>query len=243
MVASVPIQRSATVALSLQETLWPLLEATASNLANSTTSGFKRVFTETVEAKQTSSKGEEISYVHLTSINHDFSPGSLRQSGNTYDLAISGDGFFQVTGGKLTQNSNFNLSIDGRILAPNGDALMNDGGGEITIPADSKHITISEDGSISNQNGIIGKVGVFTVADKKTLTYGKDGYFIPQDQPEVATNVSVLQGFVMESNVNPIEETIRLIEIQRRYEQAEKILKESYELATDVVNVSSRSAV
>ncbi len=239
---SVPIQRPATVALSLQETLWPLLEATASNLANSTTSGFKRVFTETIEAKQTSSHGE-VSYVSLSTINHDFTPGSLRQTGNSYDIAISGDGFFQVTGGKLTQNSYFNLSVDGRLLTPSGDALMNDGGGEITIPANSKFVNISQDGTITNQNGVIGKVGVFSVADKKTLKYGKDGYFFPEGQVDVATDVTVYQGYVMESNVNPIEETIRLIEIQRRYEQAEKILKESYELATDVVNVSSRSAV
>ncbi len=239
---SVPIQRSATVALSLQEALWPSLEATASNLANSTTSGFKRVFTETIEAKQVSPQGE-VSYVSLSTLNHDFTPGSIRQTGNTYDIAISGDGFFQVTGGKLTQNSYFNLSADGRILAPSGDALMNDGGGEITIPTNSKFINISQDGTITNQNGIIGKVGVFNVADKKTLKYGKDGYFTPQGQVDAATDITVHQGFVMESNVNPIEETIRLIEIQRRYEQAEKILKESYELATDVVNVSSRSAV
>jgi len=243
MVSSVPIQRSATVALSLQETLWPLLEATAANLANSTTSGFKRVFTETIEAKQYSRQGGEVSYVTLSTVNHDFTPGSIRQTGNAYDIAISGDGFFQVEGGKLTQNSHFSLSVDGRILAPTGEALLNDGGGEITIPADSKFVTISEDGTISNHNGVIGKIGVFTVQDKKTLKYGKDGYFIPQNQPDVATNVSIHQGFVMESNVNPIEETIRLIEIQRRYEQAEKLLKESYELATDVVNVSSRSAV
>ncbi len=240
--SAVPIQRSATVALSLQEALWPSLEATASNLANSTTSGFKRVFTETIEAKQVSSHGE-VSYVSLSTLNHDFTPGSIRQTGNTYDLAISGDGFFQVTGGKLTQNSYFNLSADGRILAPSGDALMNDGGGEISIPTNSKFISIAQDGTITNQNGIIGKVGVFNVADKKTLKYGKDGYFTPQGQVDAATDVTVHQGFVMESNVNPIEETIRLIEIQRRYEQAEKILKESYELATDVVNVSSRSAV
>lgn len=239
---SVPIQRPATVALSLQETLWPLLEATASNLANSTTSGFKRVFTETIEAKQVSAQGE-VSYVSLSTVNHDFSPGSMRQTENTYDLAISGDGFFQVTGGKLTQNSNFSLSLDGRLLSPTGDALMNDGGGEIVIPSDSQYVNLSQDGSISNQNGIIGKVGVFTVADKKTLKYGKDGYFIPQGQVDVATDVAVYQGYVMESNVNPMAETIRLIEIQRRYEQAEKLLKESYELATDVVNVSSRSAV
>lgn len=239
---SVPIHRPATVALSLQETLWPLLEATASNLANSTTSGFKRVFTETIEAKQVSHQGE-VSYVTLSTINHDFTPGSMRQSGNTYDLAISGDGFFQVTGGKLTQNSNFNLSVDGRILSPTGDALMNDGGGEIVIPSDSQYVNISQDGSISNQNGIIGKVGVFTVVDKKSLTYGKDGYFSTQGQVDPATDVAVYQGYVMESNVNPMAETIRLIEIQRRYEQAEKLLKESYELATDVVNVSSRSAV
>lgn len=90
--SAVPIQRSATVALSLQEALWPSLEATASNLANSTTSGFKRVFTETIEAKQVSSHGE-VSYVSLSTLNHDFTPGSIRQTGNTYDLAISGDGF------------------------------------------------------------------------------------------------------------------------------------------------------
>ncbi|MBW8310343.1 MAG: flagellar hook basal-body protein [Candidatus Paracaedibacteraceae bacterium] len=243
MVLSVPVQRSATVALSLQETLWPQLEATASNLANSTTSGFKRVYAESIEAKYQNQANGNVSYVTLMNLNHDFSPGALKPTGNTYDIAISGDDFFQVEGGRLTQNGQFRLSAEGTIVGPSGEALLSTGGGPITIPIDSNFVHISPTGAVSNQNGVIDTIGVFTVADKKTLQYTKDGYYLPTDELIVSESATVHQGYIMESNVNPIEETVKLIEIQRRYEQAEKLLKESYSLASNVIHISSKSGL
>lgn len=243
MVLSVPVQRSATIALSLQETLWPQLEATASNLANSTTSGFHKVFAESVEAQYNMPNGDKLSYVTVMNINHDFSPGALKLTNNTYDFAISGDGFFQIEGGKLTNNGQFRLNEQGMIVTATGEPLLSDGGSAISIPVESQYVNVSQDGTVSNQNGVIAKIGVFTVADKRTLQYTKDGYYTSQEQPINAENVTVHQGYIMESNVNPIEETIKLIEIQRRYEQAEKLIKESYSLANDVVNVSARSGM
>ncbi len=240
---SVPVQRSATVALSLQETLWPQLEAVASNLANSTTSGFKRVFAESIEAQYHTPSNGSVSYVTLMNINRDFSAGALKPTGNTYDIAISEDGFFQVEGGRLTQNGQFRLNAEGTIVGPSGEALLSTGGGPITIPSDSKFVHISSAGAVSNQTGVIANIGVFTVADKKTLQYTKDGYYLPTDELIVSETATVHQGYIMESNVNPIEETVKLIEIQRRYEQAEKLLKESYSLASNVIHISSKSGI
>lgn len=243
MVLSVPVQRSATVALSLQEVLWPQLEATASNLANSTTSGFKRVFAESIEVKYQNPESGEVSYATLLNMNHDFTPGALKPTDNPYDLAITGDGFFQVEGGKLTQNGQFRLNAEGKIVAPSGEFLLANSGSDITIPRDSKFVHISNNGTVTNQNGIIGVVGIFTVQDKKNLKYTSDGYYISDNAIFPSDNATVHQGYLMESNVNPVAETVKLIEIQRRYEQAEKLLKESYSLASDVINVSSRSGM
>lgn len=243
MVLNVPVQRSATIAFSLERTLWPQLETTAANLANSTTSGFKRVYAESTEVQYQDPKDGNLSYVRLTNINRDFSPGALKLTHNTYDLAISGDGFFQLEDGKLTHNGQFHLNVDGTIVAPSGEALLGDTGGGITIPADSRFVHVSPNGTVSNQNGVIGRIGVFTVDDKNTLQYTKDGYYISEEDPVPSEDATIHQGYIMESNVNPVEEMVKLISIQRRYEQTEKLLKESYSLARDVVNVSSRSAV
>lgn len=243
MVLNVPVQRSATVSLSLQETLWPQLAASASNIANATTSGFKRVYTEAVEANYNAASSDSVAYVTVMNTNHDFTPGPLKPTGNPYDIAVMGTGFFQVEGGRLTQNGQFRKDDQGRIVTAAGENVLSDGGAEITIPVDSKFMMIGEDGSISNQNGVVAKLGVFTVPDTKTLQYTSDGYYIPQEAPLIDINPKVVQGYIMESNVNPMEETIKLIEIQRRYEQAEKLLKESYSLASKVVNVSARSSM
>lgn len=243
MVLSVPVQRSATVALSLQENLHSQLDVTASNLANSTTSGFKKLFAESREAKYNLGTSGDLSYVTPVNIKRDFSAGALKQTRNTYDLAISGDGFFQIAGGKLTQNGQFQLDNQGKIVTPTGEPLLNDGGSELTIPLESKYVHISNNGTISNQNGAIGKVGLFTVTNKDNLQYTKDGYYISNEDLIPAANADIYQGFLMDSNVNAIEETIKLIEIQRRYEHAEKILKESYSLAKDVVNVSASTSM
>lgn len=239
---TVPIQRSTTVALSLQQSLWPQLEATASNLANGSTGGFKRVLVDTKEVQQTSTDGQTVSYTYAANIARDFSDGGMKQTENPLDVAISGPGFFKVSGEKLTRNGQFSINQSGQLITIDGQTVMGDGG-EINIPSSAKYIKIASDGTVSTDKGKIGKIGIFIVGDEKSLTYGANGYYTGGGNVTALEKPKVLQGFVEESNVQPITETIKLMDILRTFEYAQKIIEDQTKQQSQVINASSRNAI
>ena len=242
IMVTVPIQRSTTVALSLQQALWPQLEATASNLANGSTGGFKRVLVDTKEVKQTSTDGQIVSYTYASNITRDFSDGAVKQTENPLDVAISGPGFFQVSGGQLTRNGQFSINQSGQLITTDGQTVLGDGG-EVNIPSSAKYIKIASDGTISTDQGKIGKIGIFTVEDEKSLNYGANGYYTGGGNITALNKPKVLQGFVEESNVQPITETIKLMDILRTFEYAQKIIEDQAKQQSQVINASSRNAI
>lgn len=238
----VPIQRATVVALSNQQALWPQLEATASNLANGTTPGFKKVMVDTREVKQTSTDGLTVSYSTAHNVRRDFSGGPLKQTDNPLDVAISGEGFFKVAGDKLTRSGQFSINQFNQLVTGDGEVVQGDGG-EITIPSDAKFIKVSSDGTVSSDKGKIGKIGVFTVENLNDLKYGKGGYYTGGGNITALNTPQLLQGYIEESNVQPIEETIKLIEILRSYEYAQKVIDDQTKLLGSMINASTRNAL
>lgn len=239
---TVPIQQSSSVALSLQQALWPQLEAAASNLANGSTSGFKRILVDTKEMQQKSSDGQIVSYTSASDIIRDFSDGPVKQTDNPLDVAISGPGFFKVSGDKLTRNGQFSINLSGQLVTTDGQPVMGDGG-EINIPSSAKFIKIASDGTISTDQGKLGKIGIFSVENAKDLQYGANGYYTGGGNVTALEKPKVLQGFVEESNVQPITETIKLMEILRTFEYAQKMIEDQTKQKTSAINASSRNAI
>lgn len=233
-------QRVTTVSLSLQNTLLPQLEAVSYNLANVMTSGFKEVLPSSVEAAQGAPGQQSVSYAKPAIPTRDFRDGAYRNTENPLDIAISGTGFFMLSNNHLTRNGQFQLNKEGKIVTPSGEALMGDGG-EIVIPTNAKYVKINQDGTITTDKGKIGKVGIYSVSDLKNITYASDGNFIAPDELTLVDKPIVLQGFVEDSNVNPVEQTIKLIEIMRLFEQAQKIIDAQSKRISQVMNVSSRN--
>lgn len=236
-----PIQQAATVALSLQQTLIPQLEVSASNLSNGNTSGFKRAMFNARSVLQKNADGSQTSYAQNAPIKRDFRDGSYRQTENTFDLAISGEGFFRLQNNQLTRNGQFTINKEGKLVNGSGLAVQGDGG-EVTIPLEAKFVHISSEGTISTEKGVLGKIGVFTVSDPNTLTYGADGNYMATGEVSTIAVPHVLQGFVEESNVNPIDETIKLIEIMRLFEYAQKLMDDQAKRTSQLLNMSIQNA-
>lgn len=234
--------RVTTVALSLQSTLTHQLETVAYNLANATTSGFKAVVPNLIEQRQSSAGNQSVSYVKTTPPTRDFRDGSYRQTGNPFDLAIHGEGFFKLSNDHLTRNGQFQVTVEGKIVTPSGQTLMGDGG-EITIPPTAKYVSIAEDGTVTTDKGKVGKIGIFKVQDLKNLVFSPDGNFISKEEPVIVDKPAVFQGFVEESNVSPIEQTIKLIEITRLFQQAQKFIEDQAKRVSQVMNITSGNAV
>jgi flagellar basal-body rod protein FlgF len=202
------------------------LDVIANNLANLNTTGYKREipFTEVIN-----SLGDTVIKKVMSQ-----QQGELIQTSNPLDLGISGQGFFALRSQdgtvELTRNGRFKISDDGyltdndgsRVLGKNGPISLED-----TLLDSSAVINISKEGEIKINNKIIDSILVVNVAQPNELqhignsNFGLDG----QEAVPLSEDVfSISQGFVEQANTNAINEMEAMIQLNREYESAQKVI-------------------
>lgn len=230
------------VSLTRQAGLMSEMRVIANNLANMTTNGYKAerlVYSEFIGDRGT--QGASISSGHGNVRASDFSQGSVFQSGATLDLAIEGEGFFRVAtpdGDRLTRAGAFGLSADGLLVDARGNAVLDEGGAPIPLPANGGLIEVGADGTISVGGQILSKIGIWSDGEDRALERRDGVGFLP---PAIAQPVeaTVLQGFIERSNVDPVSQIARMIEVQRAYELGQSILdREDERIRNTVRDVS-----
>ena len=236
------------------------LEVVANNLANVNTAGFKRDEV-SFQAYLTSAEGQVqavqapyqsaasgssfwISYESRT----DFTPGPLKMTGNTLDLALNGKGFFSVespSGTVYTRRGNFTLSSEGVLVTQEGWPVQGEGGSEIRIEdrkggPNGLEVTIGKDGTVQVNGRMVGRVNVEDFPQAGTLTRTEKGYFKATGGAggEPVEDISVAQGYLEMSNVEAVSGMVEMIEILRGYESYQRVIR-----AVDDVNSKSISEV
>lgn len=235
------MENIAYVALSLQTVLNRQMQVTANNVANMSTAGYKAqgvLFNEELAKAQ---HGEKLSMVLDHGTFRRVEQGPLQQTGNPLDLALEGSGFFAIetaNGPRYARAGNFSLDMEGRIVTQNGNPVLSDGGQPITIPQGDGQIMIAADGTISTaESGIIGRIGVLRFADEqKMLEEGHGLYNANGEVPVQAENTKVLQFMLEGSNVQPVLEMNRMIEIVRNYQQTQRLLQTDHERQRNVIS-------
>lgn len=219
---------SSYVSISRQSGLLKELQAVANNIANISTTGFRRegmVFAEAVKALEV--EGGSVSMATARVRYTDSIAGGTSQTGGALDMAIDGPGFFMVEtpqGERLTRAGSFSSNGEGDLVTMTGYRVLDSGGAPIFIPPDAGSIGIAEDGTISANGSPISQVGVFEVEDTSTLVREDGVMFRAEGEVIPAENSRVKQGFLESSNVNPVVEIARLIEVQRAYEMGQDLL-------------------
>ncbi len=219
------------------------LETVSSNLANADTTGFKKnrtIFSEYLhqyskneisEKMRKSATPQDKHFVEINEVTTDFSQGGIQKTENPLDLAVSGDGFFTVreAGEELLQRSGrFTLDSEGVIVAEDGAELLDENGNTIAVDPNFD-INITSDGAVLQNNAEIAKIEMKTVNDKGWLEKThKTRYKIHENADVVPAEVNIMQGYLEKSNVNPIEEMVKMIKVHRHYDVAAKAVK-SYE--------------
>lgn len=221
------------VGLSYQKSLRQMMELTANNIANMTTSGFKAqdiLFSEYIEHPR---KGDPVSMVLDYSSFRRLEQGALRQTFNELDLAINGEGYFAVQGDEgifYTRAGSFALSSDRQIITADGHLVLDDGNAPITIPEEATKISITADGTISTEAGVITTLKRVNFEDHQALLEVGSNLYDAQGQAELpADNAVVVQGMLEGSNVQPIVEMNRMIEILRAYQSAQRMMQTDHE--------------
>jgi flagellar basal-body rod protein FlgF len=216
----------------------------AQNIANATTSGFRqevsvsRPFTEYLSVPPAAASGPgttiPITLSRSDGTVTDFRAGALRSTGNPLDLAIEGDGFFEVgaEGGALyTRDGSFRLDSRGRLVTQAGMPIAGVGG-EIIVA--SGRPVIDNQGVVIDNGKEVGRIKVVRFAQTQVLERAGPGLFAPGSgaRGELTDASRVRQGFVEGSNVNTTHEMVRMIETVRHFE-ANQLLIRSYGDAVD----------
>ncbi|MFN3513357.1 MAG: flagellar basal-body rod protein FlgF [Phenylobacterium sp.] len=228
------------VGLSRQLTLRRELDIVANNIANADTVGFKveslMVETEPMRPAMTSPGPRPVKFVLDRSVGRDFGQGALRTTGATFDLAIEGEGFFRIGGAEgelFTRDGRFTMDPQGRLTTQGGLPVLDDGGGEIVIDPERGRVTIAADGTISQGEERVGRVGVVDFQELAVLEKQGDNFYrnTSNAEPQPAAEAKVRQGSLETSNVNPILQITRMMEVTRAYESMAKMMDSAAELS------------
>ena len=163
----------------------------------------------------------------------DYSQGSFRITDNTYDLALSGDGFFAIeftnkageTDTKYTRAGQFTLNKDGYLVTEEGDYVLDTQNRRIRLNTliDSQ---ITEDGTIYQNNRAVARIQVTDFADYNYLEkYGETYYQPIEGARTIAANAQVKSGYLEMANVQIVSEMVNLISITRAYESNQKVIQ------------------
>ena len=208
------------------------LDLVANNLANVSTPGF-RGQRELFRSLLASSSNLPMSELNETVNNYsvlgdshlDFSQGNIEKTGNDFDLAIEGPGFFVVrtaAGQVVTRDGNFHVSPKGRLVTADGDPVLGDQG---IIEIVGGPASIGPDGTISVNGAIAGKLKLVDFPAGTPLeSVGKTNYSAPPKSEVAATGASIQQGALETSNVNPVAGVVELISLQRHAELMQRAL-------------------
>lgn len=233
------------VGLSRQMTLQRELDVIANNIANAETAGFKVESLNVETEPRTLPSGDgslgTINFALDSGVTRDFSQGSLKATGAALDMAIQGEGFFQIStpaGNRFTRDGRFSLDTQGKIVNAQGNAVLDAGGGEITLDPTKGRPTLGQDGTISQEGQIVGKVGVVRFASLSALSKDGDGAYRNDSnvQPQPATDARVMQGMLETSNVQPITQISKLIEVSRAYESIARMMDMTSDLSGQTID-------
>lgn len=213
--------------LTRQSGLIREMQVVANNIANLSTTGFRRegvIFSEYVKRLE---DAPSLSMARASARLVDLSQGELSRTGGDFDFAIQGDGFFLIEtpdGQHLSRAGHFTPNADGELVNPDGYRLLDAGGAPIFVPPDVGSVSLANDGTLSAQGVPLAQIGLWQPADPISLRHVQGTLFRADATEPMEEPGLILQGYLESSNVNPMAEIARMIEVQRAYEMGQKLL-------------------
>jgi flagellar basal-body rod protein FlgF len=233
---------SGYITLSRQSGLLGQMDIIANNIANSSTAGFRRegmVFSEYIN-RAGDSPSLSIGYGNTRVV--DQQQGPLVQTGGSFDLAIEGEGFFLIDtpqGQQLTRSGAFTPTADGSLVTEDGYRLLDNSGSAIAVPTGTKSVAISQDGTLSADGVAQARIGLWQPVDPLTLKH-EAGTRFSSSGVQAAADAHIMQGYLEDSNVEPLNEIATMIAVQRAYELGQSFMDREDERARSVIQTLGR---
>lgn len=219
------------IALSRQSSQRREMDVIAHNIANSNTPGFKTEKMLFREFLREPEDGEPISLVQDVGLARDMTEGPAKPTGNRFDVMIHGEGFFVVDtplGERYTRHGRFQLDAESTLVTSDGYPVQGEGGA-ITIPQDGGPVSIAADGTLTNEDGVIGRLQVVEFEDLEQLSRGANNLYNTEENPQAVVEPNMSQGMIEGSNVQTILELTRMIDVSRSYTGVKSFMDEEDE--------------
>ncbi len=230
-------------------------DAVAQNITSSQVTGFKRRTVQvaaesmgetTLSANGRAGQSEGIAALFpQTRYAIAFQAGENQSTRRDLDMAVSGEGFFNVRmpDGKTayTRAGEFSIRADRTIISGQGLELLSDGGDPIQLQAQGGALVVNEDGTLRQGDAVLGKLAISKPADPARLVSMSGGLFLAPDGLEMkpVENPVVQQGYLEASNVAALREMVDLVSIGRAYEANQKLIQSRDQLLGTTIETFS----
>ena len=235
------------IATSRQMALRREMDVIANNVANVTTNGFKRrmstarEFQMPVASADSFRRGEDrrVSFVVDRGTPLDLRLGTLEPTNNPMDVALSGNAFFVVqtpNGERYTRNGAMMINAAGELVNSDGHRLMGEQG-PFQFSNSDTDVRFAADGSVLTARGAQGRLRLVEFANPQQLqNVGANLFTVPRNvQPNPAAQARLQSGFVERSNVSPVLEISRMIEVNRAYQSVASLMTRSDEIRKSAI--------
>jgi flagellar basal-body rod protein FlgF len=234
------MQDSLYVALSSQIALERRLDTIADNVANASTIGFRATGVK-FEDVVSGTGPKSVSFASSGKTYLSNAHGSMTETGNPFDFAIQGDAWFAIdtpVGTVMTRDGRFSMNDAGELMSIEGHPVLDSGGAPIQLDPRNGPPKAGADGSLRQGDQLVGAIGLYNFdPGQNFVRYGNSG-IVPARTPEPVTDrsdVGIAQGFLEESNVNPVLEMTRLIMVQRAFENTAALMRQTDSSADDAI--------
>lgn len=239
------MENSLYIGLSKQVALRRNVDIVANNIANMNTSGYRGqnlMFKEHISDP----RGARFENSQVSTIGQydNTEAGTMQATESPLDVAVDGPAFLGVVtpdGVSYTRSGSFKMDATGQLQTQAGFPVSSAGGGPITIPANAKSISITEEGFISTENGVVAQLMVQEFENPQMLTPAGNGLYTSEDPGIPAVKSRLMQGLLEGSNVKPIIEMTKMIDSSRSYISVTKMVDQEHNRIRDMIKKLSNS--
>jgi flagellar basal-body rod protein FlgF len=217
------MQSGLYVSLSGQIALMRRLDSIANNVANASTAGYRA---EEIKFEQfiSDKTREPTAFASPGDTYLSRQGGEIIKTDDPFDVAVNGDAWlaFQSQAGTIyTRDGRIRMTAEGQLQTVNGYPLLDVGGAPLQLDPGGGPPTIARDGTITQGANQVGALGLFTIPEQARLQRYENSGVVPDQAAQPAldfSRVSINQGYIERSNVNPVMEISKLIMVQRNFD-------------------------
>ncbi len=231
------------VAISGQIAQQKRMDTVAQNIANATTTGYRRDAVQFDAILSNTNSDTSVAYASRGQTIISRSQGAVVKTDNPLDIAVRGDAWLSYLapeGQVFTRDGRMQITAAGELMTITGHQILDAGGGPLQLDPNGGPPLIAADGTITQNGRQLGAIGLFTIPNNAHLSRAADSGVIPDVPAEASLDFgknSVIQGHLENANIHPVLEMTRLIEIQRTFDALSSAIGDNSSLSKEAVRI------